>query len=598
MVRSIFVWVPLMVTMIMGTVDGFLSGNMGNNYNNHHGRVSSWSRSPIMTKEEILLQRIQQAMKRKLLRELQEKMLEPRRVDWRDLLTRPPSLSDRHDNHDDDEDEDEDDDLPDDFIGSLARVRRPQRPQHNESDLDPSVWRRERMAIMKKTSPTGAFSMENQQLFNFSTIGGYKEIKEELVQVTDFMRQPAKYEPYNVRLPRGILLHGEPGTGKTLFAKCVAGECNIPFIATSGSEFQDKYVGTGAARVRELFEFARQNTPCMIFIDEMDGIGRKRGADAEAAQAERDQTLNQLLVEMDGFKDNLQIMVIGSTNRIDILDPALLRPGRLDKHIYVTFPDYVTRQEIVSIHSYRKPINVTVDKIAKLTAGWTGAQIENLLNEATLYGIRKNELPINSTTLEQFVDYGTMGRIMTPLNLSMASMWRVAVHEMGHALVAFKSNYHEKPIKCTIVSSSGRMAGYTTFGKNDGNGGEDDGLLLTREYLMDRLRILLGGRIAEEIVFGASVSSGASNDLEKALDLARKMVMELGMGNRLVYPRWSERSRSEMDEDITQRINEAYESASAILLTHSKILRFMSQQLLLAKTLDKDQMEFLMTAFD
>lgn len=597
------------IALSWSSVQGFRSPFVGDRWfppssygaGTRHGRVSLGSRAPVVTREDVLLQRIQEAMKRKLLRELEEmrwkKISEDRApVDWRELLSRPPS--DRNDDHPEDHDHDEED-VPDDFIGSLARVRRPI-TRHNETDLDPSLWRREKMAKRKKTSPTGSFTMEDNLMFNFSTIGGYKEIKEELVQVTDFMREPSKYERYNVRLPRGILLHGEPGTGKTLFAKCVAGECNIPFIATSGSEFQDKYVGTGAAKVRELFDFARQNTPCMIFIDEMDGIGRKRGADAEVAQAERDQTLNQLLVEMDGFKDNYQILVIGSTNRIDILDPALLRPGRLDKHIYVTFPDYETRREIVTIHIQEKPINVTVNNIAQLTAGWTGAQIENLLNEATLYGIRKNELPINSTTLERFMDYGTLGRVMTPLNLSMASMWRVAVHEMGHALVALKSSFHEKPQKCTIISSSGRMAGYTSFGKGGGSGGggEDDGLLMTREYLMDRLMILLGGRIAEEIVFGASVSSGASNDLEKALDLARKMVMELGMGSRLVYPRWSERSRSEMDEDITRKINEAYESASALLLDNSKILRFMSQQLLLAKTLDAEQLEFLLTAFD
>jgi SpoVK/Ycf46/Vps4 family AAA+-type ATPase len=302
-----------------------------------------------VTREDVLLQRIQEAMKRKLLRELEEmrwkKISQDRApVDWRELLSRPPS--DQNDDHSEDHDHDEED-VPDDFIGSLARVRRPI-TRHNESDLDPSMWRREKMMMKrKKTSPTGSFTMEDNLMFNFSTIGGYKEIKEELVQVTDFMREPSKYERYNVRLPRGILLHGEPGTGKTLFAKCVAGECNIPFIATSGSEFQDKYVGTGAAKVRELFEFARQNTPCMIFIDEMDGIGRKRGADAEVAQAERDQTLNQLLVEMDGFKDNYQILVIGSTNRIDILDPALLRPGRFDRQVVVPLPELDDRRAIL-----------------------------------------------------------------------------------------------------------------------------------------------------------------------------------------------------------------------------------------------------------
>ena len=483
-----------------------------------------------------------------------------------------------------------------------------------EQDLDPSEWRKKvlqrgyktsgsppgqkKRKMVAKKSSTGAFIIDPKLArYNFTHIGGYEEVKEELIQVTDFMRNPEKYKPYKVRLPRGILLYGAPGTGKTLFAKCVAGECNIAFIATSGSEFQEKYVGMGASRVRELFEFARQNTPCIIFIDEMDGIGRKRGSDGEAAQAERDQTLNQLLVEMDGYNGNEQIMVMGSTNRIDILDPALLRPGRLDKHIQVSLPDFNTRCAIIKIHLDNKPVNVTVEAIAKSTAGWSGAQIENLLNEVSLYGIRKNVLPVNSSVLETYTDYAILGKVMTPLNFSVSTLWRIAVHEMGHALVAMNTQHHEKPSKCSIISPNGQMAGYTTFDRNTQHKNEDDGVLMTREYLGDRMSILLGGRIAEEIIYGTSVSTGASDDLQKCLDLAKKMVMDLGMGKRIVYPRSSEKSLQEIDNDISDKIEEAYSSAYEYLKNNSDLLRFMSQQLLLAKTLDNQQMVSMIETF-
>jgi cell division protease FtsH len=480
-----------------------------------------------------------------------------------------------------------------------------------EQDLDPSEWRKKvlqrgyktspgqkKRKIMAKKSSTGAFIIDPKLArYNFTHIGGYEEVKEELIQVTDFMRNPEKYKPYKVRLPRGILLYGAPGTGKTLFAKCVAGECNIAFIATSGSEFQEKYVGMGASRVRELFEFARQNTPCIIFIDEMDGIGRKRGSDGEAAQAERDQTLNQLLVEMDGYNGNEQIMVMGSTNRIDILDPALLRPGRLDKHIQVSLPDFNTRCAIIKIHLDNKPVNVTVEAIAKSTAGWSGAQIENLLNEVSLYGIRKNVLPVNSSVLETYTDYAILGKVMTPLNFSVSTLWRIAVHEMGHTLVAMNTQHHEKPSKCSIISPNGQMAGYTTFDRNTQHKNEDDGVLMTREYLGDRMSILLGGRIAEEIIYGTSVSTGASDDLQKCLDLAKKMVMDLGMGKRIVYPRSSEKSLQEIDNDISDKIEEAYGVAFEYLKNNSDLLRFMSQQLLLAKTLDNQQMVSMIETF-
>jgi len=568
-----------------------------NNHDDNHDQDEDyqlWRKS----EHNLMLRRMEDAMKRKILQEMEMIKQRRRKKDERDEqnnVRRAPSPPQQKMTAEEMEDEDEDHDH-----------------NHNDNeddddlntDLDPSAWRKrviQRQRFKEKKSASGAFMIEDQLRFNFTSIGGYIEIKEELVQLTDFMRNPGKYEPYNVRLPKGILLYGAPGTGKTLFARCVAGECNIPFISTSGSEFQEKYVGMGAARVRELFEFARENTPCMIFIDELDGIGRHRGADAEAAQAERDQTLNQLLVELDGFRDNKDILMMGSTNRMDILDPALLRPGRIDKHIHVNVPDFETRCEIINIHIQRKPINATTEKIAKMTAGWTGAQIENLLNEATLYAIRKNELPVMDATLEKFADYITLGKVMTPLNLSMSALWRIAVHEMGHTLVAMSGKCHEKPIKCTIVSPNGRMAGYTTFGRDDqktNSGGENDNMLLTKEYLMERLQILLGGRIAEELVFGSlSISSGASHDLEQALELSKKMVVELGMGKKIIYARWSQKSLSEMDEDISQTIQEAYDTSFRILKENIDLLRFMSQQLLFSKTLESNALHHLVHSF-
>lgn len=488
-----------------------------------------------------------------------------------------------------------------------------------DEDLDPSEFRR---AFIRRTqaaqsaaqgggsvppSPSGAFRVEDTVDYNFTRIGGYETIKEELRQITDFMRHPEKYAPYRVRLPRGVLLYGEPGTGKTLLAKCLAGECQLAFIPASGSEFQEKYVGVGPARIRELFQYARENRPCIVFLDEIDGVARRRTGESDNGQAERDTTLNQLLVELDGFRENTGVMMLACTNREDILDPAILRPGRIDKQVHVNVPNYEARLDIARIHLDGKPIEVGEDAIAQMTSGWTGAQIENLLNEVSLFGIRTDTLPINRTVLEKFKDLHGIEKATTALNLSMPSLWRIAVHEMGHVLLALHADHHEKPLKCSIASPNGRMAGYTVFGRparqpvnqsvgsrppssaEGAGGGEDDGVLVTKDYVADRLRILLGGRVAEEILFGTSVSSGARHDLESCLNLARRMVIEFGMGRQIVYSPLSDASKRAIDEDITQRIERAHHEAQSILQKNRQLLEYMARHLLEHRTLDAQQ---------
>lgn len=483
-----------------------------------------------------------------------------------------------------------------------------------DEDLDPSEFRR---AVIRRAqaaqsapgggtvppSPSGAFRIEDTVDYNFTRIGGYEIIKEELRQITDFMRHPEKYAPYRVRLPRGVLLYGEPGTGKTLLAKCLAGECRLAFIPASGSEFQEKYVGVGPARIRELFQYARENRPCIVFLDEIDGVARRRTGESDNGQAERDTTLNQLLVELDGFRENTGVMMLACTNREDILDPAILRPGRIDKQVHVNVPNYEARLDIARIHLDGKPIEVGVDTIAQMTSGWTGAQIENLLNEVSLFGIRTDALPINRTVLEKFKDLHGIEKATTALNLSMPSLWRIAVHEMGHVMLALHADHHEKPLKCSIASPNGRMAGYTVFGRpsrqavnqstigpaSSSSGGEDDGVLVTKDYVADRLRILLGGRVAEEIVFGTSVSSGARHDLESCLNLARRMVIEFGMGRQIVYSPLSDASKRSIDEDITQRIERAHHEAQSILQKNRQLLEYMARHLLEHRTLDAQQ---------
>lgn len=444
-----------------------------------------------------------------------------------------------------------------------------------------------RLSSSTEASDSGAFQLENVKgEFDFSKVGGYYDLKDELRQILDFIWFPTNYTQYGVRIPRGILLEGPTGNGKTLIAKCLAGEAGMNFISTSGSEFNEKYVGVGAARIRELFQFAQKHKPCIIFIDEIDALGRQRSNDGEAAGAERDQTLNQLLCMMDGFSSTSEIVVIGATNRVDILDRALLRPGRIDKIIHVPNPDSETRREILDIHLSNKPVNASLDYIVKLTQGFNGAQIENLLNEATLYSIRNRTLPVSIEALdmmkEKILVGVTSGRRK---NMSIPAQRRIALHEVGHLVMALTAENHDKPWKITIDSPNPQSSlGYTIFESDD----LDEGLF-TREYFIDRIKVLLGGRVAEEVFYGNSISSGALSDLEKAFSMAKKMVMEYGMGNEIIYPYFSETYKKRIDEQIHTIILRAYKETLQYLEKNKNYVELFANELLDRRTMSAEE---------
>lgn len=445
--------------------------------------------------------------------------------------------------------------------------------------------------IEKKTSSdNNKFQLElNIDKYNFSCVGGYSDLKVELNQTIDFIREPKKYAEHGVRLPRGILLEGPTGNGKTLIARCIAGEAGVNFVSCSGSEFIEVYVGTGSARVRELFKFVRENAPCILFIDEFDALGKKRSQDGEISNSERDQTLNQLLVFMDGFQENENsIVVMAATNRVDILDPAAIRPGRFDKIIHVPNPDSQTRKEIIQIHAANKPMNFSLPELVRLTNGFNGAQIENILNEATLLGIRTNTLPVNSTHLENMREKIIVGHTSNfQRNISEKALRRVATHEVGHLLMALQSPCYDRPWKITIDSMNPKQSlGYVIFDSDDNN---DDFML--REYIQDKIKVLLGGRAAEEVVYGSSVSSGAFSDLEKAFMLARTMVMDYGMGAKIIFPYMSEIYKRQIDENIHYIILHLYGETLQHIRGNRPLMDVFVDQLLVKKTLLFDEIK-------
>ena len=387
----------------------------------------------------------------------------------------------------------------------------------------------------------------------FAEVGGYDLVKEELMQCADLLTNPKKYAQYSVRVPRGILLEGPPGNGKTLLAKCFSGEINVGFIAVSGSQFQEKYVGVGPARIRELFTLAKQNTPCIIFMDEIDSIGKKRSDTPQ--HAEQDTTLNELLVQLDGFEQADGVFIIGATNRADLLDPALIRPGRIDKQVYVGLPDDPTRRLILDIHQKGKPSNVTLDELVDMSQGFSAAQLENLLNEAMLFALRQNRTLMQKEDLERVSNRILGGYQSVKVNLTEAEIYQVAVHEMGHALTGFMKN---RPfVKVCIHLWSPKTLGFTQFVA----GGSP---LLSREELFIDLMILLGGRVAEEVILG-ECSSGASKDLEEASRLAENMVLKFGMGNELFLPHTSDKYREEVDREIALLLKDAHQQTRALL---------------------------------
>ena len=412
------------------------------------------------------------------------------------------------------------------------------------------------------SSSDSNFEIIKKPTHTFKDVGGYEKIKLELMQSSDLLINFDKYKKYNVRTPKGIIFEGPPGNGKTLMAKGFCGELNISFIPVSGSEFSEKYVGVGASRIRDLFKLANNNKPCVIFIDEIDALAKKRGNDMVSSNSEKDQTLNQLLINLDGFKESDGIFVIGATNRIDLLDPALIRPGRIDKNIYIGNPDSKTREEIIKIHIKGKPIesSITIDNIVEITGGFSGAQTENLLNEAMLKALRDNREVISNDDLEYIANRIMAGWQSTENKYSDDIINRIIIHELGHALVGFFSNEHSLLVKITINLWSPKTPGYTLFENHD-----EDANIYTKNGLLSHLMVLLGGRIAEEIFYGYSVTTGAKKDLEQAYGLAKNMIVHYGMGKQNIYPDLSDHSKYLIDQEINKLLVESHDNAFTIL---------------------------------
>jgi cell division protease FtsH len=387
--------------------------------------------------------------------------------------------------------------------------------------------------------------------YNFTHLGGYELIKEELMQCADMLVNYTKYAKYNVRIPKGIILEGPPGNGKTLMAKCFSGEIKIGFIPVSGAQFQEKYVGVGASRIRELFNLAQDNLPCIIFIDELDALGRKRSSGSDS-NTEHDSTLNELLVNLDGFKSANGIFIIGATNRIDLLDTALIRPGRIDKKIYIGNPDEETRNQIIRIHIQNKPMDSTItpEYLTELTNGFSGAEIENFLNEALLYVLRQNREEITKQDLNLIANRILVGFQSVKNKLSDEVLFQVAVHEIGHALMGILTN-HRKLVKITINLYSPKSLGFTLFEPSST-------VIQTKEQLISEMMILLGGRIAEEIMF-KDISSGASHDLQQVKKIAEQMIVHLGMGDQIII-------------SDPQRIHEEVDHIISIAYSRTKIM--------------------------
>lgn len=428
-------------------------------------------------------------------------------------------------------------------------------------------------------------------------VAGLDEVKEELQEVVDFLRNGSRYRALGARIPRGILLSGPPGTGKTLLARAVAGEAGVPFLSVSGSDFVEMYAGVGAARVRALFEKARQYAPCIVFVDEIDAVARQRGVSVGGGAEERDQTINQLLVEMDGFTPTEGIIVMAATNRIDILDAAILRPGRFDRQILVDPPDRVGRQEILGIHARNKPLapDVSLERVATITPGFTGADLANLLNEAALLAARQQKRQITMAEITQAYERVVTGGPARQRVIAAPGRLRIAYHEAGHALVGRLLEGPEYVVKISIIPR-GRALGYVMHSP-----GEDRNMY-SRTELMGRLSALLAGRVAEELSFGEG-SSGAADDLERVTAMARAMVTEWGMhpafGPVRAAPSTGadpvgEQTRRAVDEAVKALVAEAYAKAVALLTEHREALDRVAGALLAQETLDGPDLERLL----
>jgi len=455
-------------------------------------------------------------------------------------------------------------------------------PVEEEHEDEYETYRRNRRGKAKRgeknwkkgKKSSDHFEIVEDSGVDFRDVGGYDVIKAELEQCIDLLRNHTKYARFNVRTPKGLILEGLPGNGKTLLAKALAGEAQTNFIAVSGAEFQDKYVGVGPQKIRELFGLAKENIPCIIFIDEIDALGRVRSRDGESASAERDNTLNELLVALDGFKNTSGVFVVGATNRADLLDPALIRPGRIDKRIFIGNPDEKTRAAILKIHSLGKPRDFVIKDIelVEMTAGFSGAQIENLLNEAMLNALRYGREQFGREDLEVVCNKMLVGWQPTEHEFTKDIIDHIAIHEMGHAIVGLLSKHHSKVTKVIINLSAPSSPGYTVFESSSSN-------IYTREALFEHLMILLGGRIAEEQFWGISVTTGAINDFEEVLRLAHKMITYYGMGEHVIYPNGSEKYKEQVDDEIAELIKNAYRF-STFIISRSKDFIFESAELL------------------
>ena len=432
----------------------------------------------------------------------------------------------------------------------------------------------------------------------FSDVAGAEEEKQELVEVVEFLKDPRRFSALGARIPAGVLLEGPPGTGKTLLAKAVAGEAGVPFYSISGSDFVEMFVGVGASRVRDLFDTAKKNSPAIIFIDEIDAVGRQRGAGMGGGHDEREQTLNQLLVEMDGFSGNEGVIVIAATNRSDVLDPALLRPGRFDRQILVGRPDVKGREAILRVHAKNKPLADDVDLkvIAQQTPGFAGADLENVLNEAALVAARRNKTKIDASDIDEAEDRVIAGPAKKDRVISKREREMVAYHEAGHTIVGLVLSRARVVHKVTIIPR-GRAGGYMIALP------KEDQMLLTKDDIFEQIVGLLGGRTAEEIIFGVQ-STGASNDFEQATALARSMVTEYGMsdklgpvqyeGNHQVFigrdygqtKAYSEQIAYEIDQEVRRILMEAHDKAREIIETHRDKHKLIAEKLLEFETLD------------
>ena len=408
------------------------------------------------------------------------------------------------------------------------------------------------------------FNMEEEVTTRFEDVEGIDSAKEELEEIVDFLKQPEKYYGSGARIPRGALLAGAPGTGKTLLARAIAGESNVPFIQCSAATFIEMFVGVGAKRVRELFEQARENQPCIIFIDEIDAVGKQRGGTATPGNDEREQTINQLLTEMDGFDNETGIVVIAATNRIDILDEALLRPGRFDRKIQVSLPSVRGREKILGVHARDKTLaeDVELSKIAKQTTGFSGADLANLLNECAIKAVKDAGGTINNEIIEdvyQRIVVGAKGDV----KFSMQKKELVAYHEAGHAIVGVLAPDYDTVRKVSIMPR-GAAGGVTFFQPSEENA---ESAMYTREYLLSQIRVALGGRAAEELIYGkGGVTTGASSDYAMVYQIAREMVTTYGFGKRFYdYRNMSEDASAFIDEEIDLLVGDCYEETLAIL---------------------------------